>query len=73
MGQARARGTYAERKAEAIERAKKLAIERAEKLTAERARRWEPDRRFSPSDLRALAALNIIVMTSQDWAKIRLG
>ena len=65
MGQARARGTYEQRKAAAVERERKLDEERAE------TRRYEPVRRLSPRDVRALAVLNMVVMTSQDWANCR--
>ena len=34
-------------------------------------RRYEPVRRLSPRDVRALAVLNMVVMTSQDWANCR--
>jgi hypothetical protein len=75
MGQARARGTYEERKAAAIERDRKLAEERYGGLSeAHLASARLRSRRLSPKDLRALAALNMIVMTSQDFARIhRLG
>lgn len=68
MGQARARGTYEQRKVAAIEKNKKLAEELAE------VRRYAPVQKLSPRDLRALAALNMLVVTSRDWARMpRLG
>lgn len=67
MGQARARGTYAERKAEAIERNRKLAEERYGDLS--RVARRRPTR-LGPRDRALLASLGLIIAQGHEWANL---